>query len=355
MRLGVSTESLSETIRVATIGDVGPALAKFDAGDRTVPIRVLLEENARADLQVLEQLRVPSQRGIGIPLIALADISFGEGPTSIVRYDRQRQASVEADLANGVALSKALAAINALQVMKGLPPGISVSGGGDVELQGELFEEFGGAMRNGLMSVYIVLAILFASLLHPFTILLSLPLSITGAIAGLLILSLPITLPVVIGFLMLMGIVTKNAIMLLDFALEGMHAGMERTAAIMDAGKKRARPIIMTTLAMVAGMVPSALAWGAGGEFRSPMAIAVIGGLLVSTLLSLFFVPALFTIMDDFGRILWRIFGRFIGKADEPVSGDAASAPAMADSHPAPDSGPPHQGLTAAPEPAKSG
>ncbi|MGE0035336.1 MAG: efflux RND transporter permease subunit [Xanthobacteraceae bacterium] len=339
VRLGVSTESLSETIRVATIGDVGPALAKFDAGDRTVPIRVLLEENARADLQVLEQLRVPSQRGVGVPLVALADINFGEGPTSIVRYDRQRQASVEADLANGIALSEALAAIDSLQVMKSLPPGIAVSGGGDVELQGELFEEFGGAMRNGLMSVYVVLAILFASLLHPFTILLSLPLSITGAIAGLLIMSLPITLPVVIGFLMLMGIVTKNAIMLLDFALEGMHAGVERTAAILDAGRKRARPIIMTTLAMVAGMLPSALAWGAGGEFRSPMAIAVIGGLIVSTLLSLFFVPALFTIMDDFGRLLWRIFGRFIGKADEPMPDDAATAPIVAGGHLAPDGG----------------
>jgi multidrug efflux pump subunit AcrB len=339
VRLGVSTESLSETIRVATIGDVGPALAKFDAGDRTVPIRVLLEENARADLQVLEQLRVPSQRGVGVPLVALADINFGEGPTSIVRYDRQRQASVEADLASGIALSEALAAIDSLQVMKSLPPGIAVSGGGDVELQGELFEEFGGAMRNGLMSVYVVLAILFASLLHPFTILLSLPLSITGAIAGLLIMSLPITLPVVIGFLMLMGIVTKNAIMLLDFALEGMHAGVERTAAILDAGRKRARPIIMTTLAMVAGMLPSALAWGAGGEFRSPMAIAVIGGLIVSTLLSLFFVPALFTIMDDFGRLLWWIFGRFIGKADEPTPDEAATAPILTGGHLAPDSG----------------
>jgi multidrug efflux pump subunit AcrB len=321
-----------------TIGDVGPALAKFDAGDRTVPIRVLLEENARADLQVLEQLRVPSQRGVGVPLVALADISFGEGPTSITRYDRQRQASVEADLVSGAALSQALAAIDSLQMMKSLPPGITVSGGGDVELQGELFEEFGGAMRNGLMAVYIVLAILFASLLHPFTILLSLPLSITGAVAGLLIFSLPITLPVVIGFLMLMGIVTKNAIMLIDFALEGIHGGAERTAAILDAGRKRARPIIMTTLAMVAGMLPSALAWGAGGEFRSPMAIAVIGGLIVSTLLSLLFVPALFTIMDDFGRLLWRIFGRFIGPADEePASGHAANA--ATNGHPTPESG----------------
>jgi multidrug efflux pump subunit AcrB len=324
VRLGVSTESLSETIRVATIGDVGPALAKFDAGDRTVPIRVLLEEKARADRQVLEQIRVPSQRGAGVPLIALADISFGEGPISITRYDRQRQARVEADLVGGTALSDATEAVKALSVMKNLPLGITVSEGGDAELQAELFEGFGGAMRNGLMMVYIVLAVLFTSLLQPLTILFSLPLSIAGAIIALLIIYLPITLPVVIGILMLMGIVTKNAIMLIDFAVEAMHAGVERTAAIIDAGQKRSRPIVMTTIAMTAGMAPSALAVGAGGEFRSPMAIAVIGGLLVSTLLSLLFVPAFFTIMDDVGRLCSRVFGRFVGPADETTPGHAA-------------------------------
>src|SRR5262245_38592367 len=152
-RLGIPIESLSETIRVATIGDVGPALPKFDAGDRTVPIRVLLEENARADRQVLEQLRVPSQRGVGVPLIALADLSFGEAATSIARSDRQRMASVEADLVAGAALSQALEAINGLSVMKNLPTGTTVVAGGDAELQGELFSEFGSAILNGLMMV----------------------------------------------------------------------------------------------------------------------------------------------------------------------------------------------------------
>ena len=339
VRLGVSTEGLSETIRVATIGDVGPALAKFDAGDRTVPIRVLLEENARADRQVLEQIRVPSQRGGGVPLVALADISFGEGPTSIVRYDRQRQAAIEADLVEGAALSDALKAVNALSVMKNLPPGIKVSEGGDAELQAELFEGFSGAMRNGLMMVYVVLAVLFVSILQPLTILFSLPLSIAGAIVALLITNTPMTTPVVIGMLMLMGIVTKNAIMLVDFAVEAMHAGLDRTAAIIDAGQKRARPIIMTTIAMAAGMAPSALALGAGGEFRSPMAIAVIGGLLISTLLSLLFVPAFFALMDDLGQLLLRVFGRFVGKADaEPAlghaAGHAAKPPPAADAPP---------------------
>jgi multidrug efflux pump subunit AcrB len=308
---------------------------------------VLLEENARADPQVLEQIRVPSQRGGGVPLIALADLSFGEGPTSITRYDRQRQAAVEADLVGGAALSEALVAIKSLPVMKNLPPGIAVSEGGDAELQAELFEEFGAAMRNGLMMVYAVLAVLFVSLLHPLTILFSLPLSITGAILALLVTYLPITLPVVIGILMLMGIVTKNAIMLVDFAIEAMHRGVDRKAAIIEAGEKRARPIVMTTIAMVAGMLPSALAFGAGGEFRAPMAIAVIGGLVVSTFLSLLFVPAFFTIIDDVGRLLWSVFGRLVGKADEPpVSNSSARNPTPTDQ--------PDKVLAAAEEPTRS-
>jgi multidrug efflux pump subunit AcrB len=326
VRLGVTTESLSETIRVATIGDVGPALAKFDAGDRSIPIRVLLDEKARAERQVLEQLRVPSMRGVGVPLVALADINFGQGPVSITRYDRQRQAKVEADLAGGAALSEAAKAIKALPVMTHLPPGVTVNEGGDAELQAELFGGFGGAMRNGLLMVYVVLAVLFASLLQPMTILLSLPLSIAGAIMALLITSSPITLPVVIGLLMLLGIVTKNAIMLVDFAVDAMHEGVDATSAIIDAGRKRARPIVMTTIAMIAGMAPSALAFGAGGEFRSPMATAVIGGLLVATVLSLLFVPAVFTVMNDFGGLFGRVFGRFIGKADEVDSGHAVKS-----------------------------
>ncbi len=325
VRLGVSTDSLSETIRVATIGDVSQALARFDAGDRMVPIRVLLEERARTDRQVLEQLRIPTQRGAGVPLSAVADFSFGEGPIAINHYERKRQANVEADLVSGRALSEASAAVKALPMLKSLPAGVTVSEGGDAELQGELFEGFATAMRNGLTMVYIVLALLFGSLLQPLTIMLSLPLSVAGAIMALLIGNLAITTPVVIGILMLMGIVTKNAIMLVDFAVEAMHGGLDRTSAIMDAAHKRVRPIIMTTIAMVAGMTPSALGIGFGGEFRSPMAIAVIGGLLVSTLLSLLFVPALFTIMEDVGHLSGRLFGRFIGPADEVKPAHAPS------------------------------
>jgi multidrug efflux pump subunit AcrB len=330
VRLGISTESLAETIRVATVGDVGPALARFNDGERVVPIRVLLDEKARADRKVLEQIRVPSLRGTAVPLNALAEISFGEGPVSISRYDRKRQARVQADLVSGYSLSDASTAINALPVMKNLPPGVTVDEGGDAELQAELFGGFSAAMRNGLIMVYVVLAVLFASLQQPLTILFSLPLSVAGAIFALLITNSTVTMPVVIGLLMLMGIVTKNAIMLVDFAVETMHEGVDRTAAVIEAGRKRARPIVMTTIAMAAGMLPSALALGAGGEFRSPMAIAVIGGLIVATFLSLLFVPAFFTVMDDVGGYTWRLFGRLVGPGEpaEPSHGKKAPHPA---------------------------
>jgi len=334
-RLGISTENLSETIRVATIGDVGPALAKFKIGERLVPVRVLLEERARADRQVLEQLKVPSPGGGGVPLIAVSSIQLGQGPIAITRFDRQRQASVEADLVGNAALSEAMEAVRSLSVVRNLPPGVKISEAGDAELQEELFSDFGAAMRDGLVMVFAVLVILFGSFLQPITILFSLPLSIGGAMVALLITGHPITAVVVIGILMLMGIVTKNAIMLVDFAMEAMHRGVDRTTAIIEAGQKRARPIIMTTIAMASGMVPSALAIGAAGDARSPMAIGVIGGLIVSTLLSLLFVPAFFAMMDDLGQFSWRAFVRFASDNREASSKINAGVTAHEDDSPA--------------------
>ena len=311
-RLGISTQSLAETIRVATIGDFGPALAKLDAGERPVPIRVQLEETARTDPQVLEQLRVPLPMGRGsVPLAAIADVRLDAGPTSINRYNRERQATVSADLVGHAALGNALQKIYDLPVAKSLPKGVRIGESGDAESLKELAGGFQTAMIGGLLMVYAVLVLLFGSFLQPITILFSLPLSIGGAIVALLLSRQQLTMPVLIGILMLMGIVTKNAIMLVDFATDSIHRGMNRNLAIIDAGQKRARPIIMTTIAMIAGMLPSALAFGAGGEFRSPMAIAVIGGLMLSTVLSLVFVPAFFTMMDDISRAAWRIGKRF--------------------------------------------
>jgi len=323
-RLGVSTESLSETIRVATIGDVGPALAKFDAGDRQVPIRVQLEDGARGNLQILDQLRVPLGGGRGgVPLSVVADIKLDQGPTSINRYDRERQATVAADLVGTAALGDATKKIYDLPVMKSLPKGVTVNPSGDAESLNELSAGFATAITAGLMMVYAVLVLLFGTFLQPITILFSLPLSIGGAIVALLLTGKQLTTPVWIGILMLMGIVTKNAIMLVEFAVESMRGGVAREAAIIDAGMKRARPIVMTTVAMAAGMMPSALAFGAGGEFRSPMALAVIGGLVFSTILSLVFVPAMFMLMDDIGALIWRF-----GKKLLASSGDGEQAAA---------------------------
>ncbi|KAA0077601.1 efflux RND transporter permease subunit [Tardiphaga sp. P9-11] len=329
-RLGVSTESLSETIRVATIGDVGPALAKFDAGDRLVPIRVQLEDTARADFQILEQLRVPLGGGRGgVPLSVVADIKLDQGPTSINRYDRERQATVAADLVGTAALGDALKKIYELPVMKSLPKNVSVKQSGDAESLNELADGFATAISAGLMMVYAVLVLLFGTFLQPITILFSLPLSIGGAILALLLTGKQLTTPVWIGILMLMGIVTKNAIMLVEFAVEAIREGKPREVAIIDAGMKRARPIVMTTVAMVAGMMPSALAFGAGGEFRSPMALAIIGGLIFSTALSLLFVPAMFMMMDDVGQLAWR-FGRKLlvsSGEEDPQNGQPPTVP----------------------------
>jgi len=319
-RLGVSTESLSQTIRVATIGDVGPALAKFDVGDRLVPIRVQLEDAARGNLKTLEQLRVPlgehGEKG-GVPLSVIADVKLDQGPTSINRYDRDRQATVAADTVGDTALGDATKLINELPVMKSLPKGVKVSPSGDAESLNELSEGFATAMKAGLLMVYAVLVLLFGTFLQPITILFSLPLSIGGAIAALLVTGKQLTTPVWIGILMLMGIVTKNAIMLVEFAIESINAGKPRDEAMIDAGMKRARPIVMTTIAMAAGMMPSALAVGAGGEFRSPMALAVIGGLIFSTVLSLVFVPAMFMVMDDLGALIWRFGKRLIVHSED--------------------------------------
>jgi len=306
--LGVSTEALSSTIRVATLGDVDANLAKFKVDGRLIPIRVELEESARGHIGVLQNLRVPTASGASTPLSAVADFEVGHGPTAINRFDRTRRVTIEADLYGDSPLGSAVAAIKALPTAQHLPPGVEIRETGDVEIMSEVFASFAAAMGAGLMMVYGLLVLLFGSFLQPVTILISLPLSIGGSIIALLITHKAMSMPVVIGILMLMGIVTKNAIMLVDFAVEAIAHGMGRTEALVEAGRKRARPIVMTTIAMAAGMLPSALGMGDGGGFRSPMAIAVIGGLIVSTLLSLVFVPAVFTVMDDLGRVTFRLF-----------------------------------------------
>ena len=297
--LGITASDLASTIRVLTIGDTDANLAKFSIDGRQIPIVVRIAEDSRRNLELLTSQRIPTQAGAPVPLSVVADVTLANGPSSIERYDRETRITLQADLADGAVLGQATGSIFALPAAGAeLPTGVRVQPTGDAEVQGEVFASFGTAMGAGVMLVYVVLVLLFGSFVTPFTILMSLPLAIGGAILALYLTGSAIGLSVIIGFLMLMGIVTKNAIMLVEFALEAMKAGATRTEGMMDAGHKRARPIVMTTIAMAAGMVPSALAFGAGGEFRSPMAVAVIGGLLLSTLLSLIFIPSLFSVID---------------------------------------------------------
>jgi multidrug efflux pump subunit AcrB len=302
-QLGVTVQSISQTVLIATLGDIPQNVAKFSLVDRQIPIRVSLNEHARNDLATLENLPVPTASGLTVPLKSVADLSFGEGPTKVRRYNQSRRVSLEADL-NGVELGTAMTAIRALPTMKNLPNGVRLVEVGDLEMMTELFTNFALAMATGVLMVFAVLVLLFARVFQPLTILSALPLSVGGAAVALLICQMPVSLPVVIGFLMLMGIVAKNSILLVDFAIEEMRAGKDRLTALMESGHKRARPIVMTTIAMIAGMLPVAIGIHGDSSFRAPMAVAVIGGLLTSTLLTLVIVPAAFTVVDDLERWL---------------------------------------------------
>jgi multidrug efflux pump subunit AcrB len=298
-RLGISTAQIAEAVRLAAVGDADMALPKFKAEERLVPIRVRLNATARRDLEVLGALPIARLNGHAIPLSAVADIRWQGGPSSIERYDRQRRVLVGADLIAGQPLGTALSKIRASDAIQILPSSVSIQPAGDGELMDEVMDGFVGALGMGLLLMFSILVLLFSGVRQPIIILLSLPLALTGAILAMFVTSTPINLPVLIGILMLMGIVAKNAILLVDFAKIGEGAGMSPADAIVHACLIRARPILMTTLAMVAGMLPSALGADVGGGFRSPMAIVVIGGLLVDTQLSLLTTPAVFLTVED--------------------------------------------------------
>ncbi|BDA84181.1 hypothetical protein Sa4125_17230 [Aureimonas sp. SA4125] len=325
--LAIAPEAISETVRVATIGDVGANLAKFNVGTRQVPIRVELRESARHDLATIRNLRVLTGTGASVPLESVADIGFGQGPSTIDRYDRERLVKVGTSMMPGFEIGQGSERIKTFPAITDMPAGVRMQEVGDAEIQAEVFTGFASAMGAGIMMVLVVLILLFGSVFVPITILASLPLSVGGVVGALLLTHTAVSMPVVIGILMLMGIVTKNSIMLVDFAVEQEKHGMPQHDAIIDAGRKRARPIIMTTLAMAAGMVPAAMASGEGGEFRAPMAIAVIGGLLVSTVLSLVFIPTVYTLMDDLSHLVGRVFGWMLSpNASDEHSADHAEA-----------------------------
>jgi multidrug efflux pump subunit AcrB len=328
-QLGVSVQSIGQTIRIATLGDLPQNGAKFALADRQIPIRVSLVESARRDLATLENLPVPTASGAAVPLKSVADISFGQGPSTIRRYNQSRRVLIEADLSPGIELGAAMTKINALPTLEHLPQGVHLVKTGNTEFFQEMMQNFALAIGAGILMVLAVLVLLFARLFQPITILSALPLSLGGAALALLVTNRPFSISVVIGVLMLMGIVAKNSILLVDFAIEEMRAGKPRLTAIMESGHKRARPIVMTTVAMVAGMLPVAMGWGGDSDFRSPMAIAVIGGLITSTLLTLVIVPAVFTVFDDIERWLAPKASRLLAEpaaGDAPVGGDRARA-----------------------------
>ena len=305
--LGVTAANIAETVRVATAGDYSVALAKLNLPQRQVPIRVMMLESARDDLDVLARLPVPGKNG-NVMLGNVADISMNSGAAQINRLDRSRMVSISIEL-SGRQLGDVFAEVGNLPSMKSLPPGVKRAETGDAERMNELFGSFGLAMLTGVMCVYIVLVLLFKDFLQPVTILAALPLAMGGAFVALLLTNSSFSMPSLIGLLVLMGIVTKNSILLVEYAIVARRDhGMNRYDALLDACHKRARPIVMTTIAMGAGMLPIAMGLGSDPSFRSPMATAVIGGLITSTLLSLLVVPVVFTYVDDVFQKMELVF-----------------------------------------------
>jgi multidrug efflux pump subunit AcrB len=301
-QLGVSTVALSQTIRIATLGDIDQNSAKFSLSDRQIPIRVMLARESRQSLDVIRNLPVPLATGGSVPLSRVADISFGAGPTSVQRRNQNFRTFVGADFAPGIVSSDADKKINDLPIMKNLPTGVSRAPFGSQEWEQEMQQDFLVALISGTLLVFAVLVLLYHRFMSPLVNMGSLLLAPLGGLVALALVGQPISMPVFIGILMLFGIVAKNSILLIDFAIEEMARGVPKFQAIMEAGHKRAQPIVMTTVAMTAGMVPTALSLGGDGQWRSPMGTVVIGGLIVSTLLTLLIVPAGFSLADGFEK-----------------------------------------------------
>jgi hydrophobe/amphiphile efflux-1 (HAE1) family protein len=311
--LGVSVRDIAQTASIATIGDIDANLPKFNLPNRQIPIIVQLDPKFENDLSTLKNLRVPAENGTLVPLSAVADLRLGSGPAKIERRDRERKVSIAANL-EGVALGQALENVRDLPAMNPLPQEVSEEPSGDAEIMRDVFSRFLSALGLGVLSIYAILVLLYNNFLYPFTILVALPLSVGGALLALLITQKTLGLFALIGMGLLMGLVTKNAILLVDFVLSNEEQGESQFKAIVDAGVSRLRPIAMTAVSTIAGMMPIALELGAAGEVRSPMAITVIGGYSTSTLLTLVVVPVLFSFVDNLN---WRILRFFGGQSQQ--------------------------------------
>ncbi|HMO67336.1 MAG TPA: efflux RND transporter permease subunit, partial [Novosphingobium sp.] len=333
--LGVSTAALSQAIRVATIGDIDQNAAKFSLSDRQVPIRVRMPEEARRDLSNIANMPVPTASGGSVPLSRVADIQLGSGPISIQRYNQQRRIFVGADLAPGVVKSEADKAIAALPIMQDLPSGVSNTPFGSDRWQKEMIDSLAFAVPAGILLVFSVLVLLYHRFISPLVNMSSLFLAPLGGLLALVITGQPVSMPVFIGILMLFGIVAKNSILLIDFAIEEMAQGASKFEAIVEAGHKRAQPIVMTTVAMTAGMVPTAVSLSGDGAWRAPMGTVVIGGLILSTALTLLIVPAAFSLADGLEKRIGPKLRRSI-LTYEPEHGEEERARAQGAAAPFP-------------------
>ena len=326
--LGVTTAALSQTIRIATLGDIDQNAAKFSLSDRQIPIRVMLDENSRRDLSTIQNLPVQTRIGTTVPLKVVADIGFGQGPSQINRYNQERRIVISADLAPGAVAGDERAKVMKLPIMSNLPPTVHYTAAGDAKWQAEMIVNFIIALIAGVMLVFAVLVLLYRRVIPPLVNMASLLLAPLGGMIALLIAHMAISLPVLIGILMLFGIVAKNSILLIDFAIEEIRHGRPLIESIIDAGHKRAQPIVMTTVAMVAGMMPTALSLGGDGSWNQPMAVTVIGGLILSTLLTLLIVPAGFSLADGIERRIGRRLGNALTNGGENAVPPGAIQPA---------------------------
>ena len=316
--LGVTTAAIAQSIRVATAGDFEQSLAKLNVSERQLPVVVRLPVQARTDLDLLARLPVPGSRGM-VPLSSVATLAVESGPSQIDRQDRRRTITLDVEL-NQRSLGELQREIFQMPSVQNPPAGIEARGIGDAESMKELFDSFGVALATGLLCIYIVLVLLFKDFMQPITILGALVLSVPGALLALFVTQTDLAMPSLIGLIMLMGIATKNAILIVDYAIMARRQhGMPRIEAVLDACHKRARPIVMTTIAMAAGMTPIALGIGVDPSFRAPMGIVVIGGLITSTVLSLFVIPVLFTVLDDWAQAALRVWRRFNRVSEAPA------------------------------------
>jgi HAE1 family hydrophobic/amphiphilic exporter-1 len=322
--LGVLGAQVAMTVRSMIAGQVA---TRFDSDGERYDVRVQLPPAARASTAVVEraQLRTPAGRLVDVG--AVARVVEDRGPSQIDRENRQRQISVLANLEGGLALSEALAQALSLGDQF-LPEGVTATVGGMGASMEESFQDLFFALFLAIICIYMILAAQFESLVHPFTIMMSLPFSLIGALGALLLAGLNLGIFAMIGFIMLMGLVTKNAILLVDFANQLRRDGQEMVEALINAGAVRLRPILMTTAAMIFGMIPVAVGHGDGGEVRAPMGVLVIGGLITSTFLTLLVVPVIYTLMDGVERA-----GRWLVEKISPATpttdpDESATAPA---------------------------